>query len=182
MLLEAMCLAMMIYGEARGEPLTGQIAVAEVVMERVRDPRWPNDVCDVVQQKHQFPGYYTVKRSEVSKWSPYVTPALLVLQRNGGSRSLGANHYYASAGASYIPAPSWAKGMRVVTTIGNHTFLTDRTSEPDGTTNVGGEVSSVHRDGGTGVVRDQAEHHGSSPPEYYIPHEEPTLYGSAEVG
>jgi spore germination cell wall hydrolase CwlJ-like protein len=45
-----LCLALTIYHEARGEPLDGQIAVAQVVMNRVRDPRYPDDVCSVVHQ------------------------------------------------------------------------------------------------------------------------------------
>ena len=53
MLESIMCLAMAIYFEARGEPMVGQVAVAQVIMNRVYDHRYPNDVCDVVKQ-----GYY----------------------------------------------------------------------------------------------------------------------------
>ena len=45
-----MCLALTIYHEARGEPLSGQIAVAQVVVNRVRDPEYPKDICSVVHQ------------------------------------------------------------------------------------------------------------------------------------
>ena len=48
-----MCLAMAIYFEARGEPMVGKVAVAQVVMHRVYDHRFPNKVCDVVKE-----GYY----------------------------------------------------------------------------------------------------------------------------
>ena len=44
------CLANAVYFEARGEPVRGQIAVAQVVMNRVFSPFYPNDVCDVVYQ------------------------------------------------------------------------------------------------------------------------------------
>ncbi len=44
------CLALNIYHEARGEPLEGQIAVGQVVMNRVGDPDFPAGVCDVVKQ------------------------------------------------------------------------------------------------------------------------------------
>lgn len=44
------CLAMNIYHEARGEPLVGRIAVAQVVMNRVKSPQFPNTICDVVKQ------------------------------------------------------------------------------------------------------------------------------------
>ena len=44
------CLANAVYFEARGEPVRGQIAVAQVVMNRVFSPFYPNDVCGVVYQ------------------------------------------------------------------------------------------------------------------------------------
>ena len=52
------CLATAIYFEARGEPTLGQIAVGQVIMTRVYDPRYPDNVCDVVKE-----GYYY-------SWSP----------------------------------------------------------------------------------------------------------------
>ena len=44
------CLANAVYFEARGEPVRGQIAVAQVVMNRAFSPFYPNDVCGVVYQ------------------------------------------------------------------------------------------------------------------------------------
>ena len=44
------CLALNVYHEARDQPFIGQVAVAQVVMNRVRDDRYPDDVCDVVMQ------------------------------------------------------------------------------------------------------------------------------------
>ena len=48
MFYEIMCIAVAIYFEARGEPLAGRFAVAEVVINRMRDPRYPGDACSVV--------------------------------------------------------------------------------------------------------------------------------------
>ena len=53
MLTELACMATAIYFEARGEPMVGQVAVAQVIMSRVNDERYPDTVCDVVKQ-----GYY----------------------------------------------------------------------------------------------------------------------------
>ena len=47
------CMATAIFFEARGEPMVGQVAVAQVIMHRVNDHRYPDNVCDVVKQ-----GYY----------------------------------------------------------------------------------------------------------------------------
>lgn len=50
------CLTQVILLEARGEPLRGQIAVANVVMHRARNPRYPNSVCGVVHQSYRYHG------------------------------------------------------------------------------------------------------------------------------
>lgn len=51
---EIACLAGAIYYEAKGEPLSGQLAVANVIINRVRSGRFPSDVCGVVTQRGQF--------------------------------------------------------------------------------------------------------------------------------
>ncbi len=51
---EQRCLAGTIYFESKGESLEGQLAVAKVVLNRTASPRWPNSICGVVYQKHQF--------------------------------------------------------------------------------------------------------------------------------
>lgn len=48
------CLALAVYYEARGESLRGQRAVASVVMNRVRSPRFPDTACEVIFQRGQF--------------------------------------------------------------------------------------------------------------------------------
>ena len=44
------CLAQNIYFEARDQPTIGQRAVAEVVLNRVHDQRWPDTVCEVIRE------------------------------------------------------------------------------------------------------------------------------------
>ena len=51
---ELQCMAGAIYFEAKGEPLAGQLAVAEVVINRAKSGRFPADVCSVVTQRGQF--------------------------------------------------------------------------------------------------------------------------------
>lgn len=48
------CLAGAVYFESRGEPLSGQLAVAQVVINRAEDRRWPASYCGVVYQRSQF--------------------------------------------------------------------------------------------------------------------------------
>ena len=55
MLAEALvCLALNVYHEARDQPFIGQVAVAQVVMNRVRDNRYPDGVCEVVKQGETY--------------------------------------------------------------------------------------------------------------------------------
>jgi len=51
---DLLCLAQAIYFEARGEPLTGQLAVGAVVVNRTTSGRYPSDYCSVVTQRGQF--------------------------------------------------------------------------------------------------------------------------------
>ena len=48
--LAVMCLSLNIYYEARNQPLRGQMAVAEVVLNRVADDRFPDTICEVVME------------------------------------------------------------------------------------------------------------------------------------
>lgn len=48
------CLASAVYFESQGQPLAGQLAVAQVIMHRTRSGRFPHDVCGVVTQRSQF--------------------------------------------------------------------------------------------------------------------------------
>ena len=50
-----MCLALNIYFEARNQPIEGQLAVAQVVINRVLDDRYPDHACDVITQGPTYP-------------------------------------------------------------------------------------------------------------------------------
>ena len=49
-MLASMCLALALYHEARGEPVSGQMMVAKVIVNRIQSNRFPNKMCDVVMQ------------------------------------------------------------------------------------------------------------------------------------
>ena len=53
----ATCLAIAIFYESKGEPIKGQQAVAEVILNRSKHPSYPKDPCDVIKQKGQFSWY-----------------------------------------------------------------------------------------------------------------------------
>jgi N-acetylmuramoyl-L-alanine amidase len=51
---DAHCLAVAIYHESKGEPLAGQLAVADVIINRTKSHRFPGSVCGVIKQPGQF--------------------------------------------------------------------------------------------------------------------------------
>ena len=48
---EVTCLAKNIFYEAQNQPVLGMVAIADVTLNRVKDPRWPSTVCAVVEQR-----------------------------------------------------------------------------------------------------------------------------------
>ena len=128
------CLATAIYFEARGEPMVGQVAVAQVIMSRVNDERFPDNVCDVVKQ-----GYYyswkpsvpirnkcqfsfwcdgkpeTIKNQQAYQWALDVAEA--TMNGNLYDTTQGATHYHA-----YYVLPSWSKVFTKTVRINDHIF------------------------------------------------------------
>ena len=52
-----LCLALAVFYESRGEPLRGQKAVAEVIVNRAESGKYPKDICSVIKQQGQFSWY-----------------------------------------------------------------------------------------------------------------------------
>jgi spore germination cell wall hydrolase CwlJ-like protein len=124
------CLALNIYWEARSEPIAGQLAVAAVTLNRVQNPRFPSDVCDVVRQggeirRHrcQFSWWCDGKKDDpvnAESWRRATTLARLVSAGIAKDPTNGALWYH----ADYVN-PAWAQRMERVTKIGRHIFYTD---------------------------------------------------------
>lgn len=117
------CLALNVYHEARGESIKGQEAVAQVTLNRVESHRYPDNICDVVEQRKQF----SWTHDSVPDWpkdKEAWETALRVAQRaSEGVYSVdldGSLHYHAKR-----VRPHWARGKKPVATIGNHIFYND---------------------------------------------------------
>jgi N-acetylmuramoyl-L-alanine amidase len=126
-----MCLALTVYHEARNQSTVGQLAVAQVVMNRMMDDRFPDDVCGVVTQgihwqskparnRCQFSFYCDglsdkPRNAEAFKTSLEIAKAAL----DGYAVGLleGATHYH----ADYV-WPSWAEHHTRVVMIDEHIF------------------------------------------------------------
>jgi spore germination cell wall hydrolase CwlJ-like protein len=124
---EEKCLAEVIYFEARGEAVRGQIAVAQVVMNRVFSGKYPNSVCGVVyQNKHrhlacQFTfacdNYADVIR-EPDMWERAKKISKAMLDGQIWLPEVGkSTHYHA-----YYVHPSWVNEMTKLWKFGVHTF------------------------------------------------------------
>jgi N-acetylmuramoyl-L-alanine amidase len=123
------CLARNIYFEARGEPIAGQYAVAEVTMNRRASRLYPNTVCEVVHQKNWDPirGRYvsafswtefdSVPDPVGEEWRRALVIAEAVYYQRYTPILQGATHFH----ATYIK-PDWAAQKRRVAKIGRHVF------------------------------------------------------------
>ena len=127
MLYEIMCIAVAIYWEARGEPLAGRFAVAEVIMNRTHDPRYPDDACGVVYdggetyQECEFSFFCDGKSDQPDINSVAWYSAQLIARAVYEGRSApvvgDATHYH----ARWVH-PKWARSGAVVATVSNHIF------------------------------------------------------------
>lgn len=124
---EQRCLAAAVYFEARGEPVAGQAAVAQVVLNRVKAPAYPSTICGVVYQNKkwrnrcQFSFACDGIRDKVTDKKSYATAAKVaksVTRGKSWSRVVGSSTHYH---ATYVN-PRWAKKMKRLTKIGRHIF------------------------------------------------------------
>lgn len=137
---EINCLAKNIYFESRSDMRAGQIAVADVVLNRVKDTRWPNTICGVIydgpisewhyentgkkipiKNKCQFSWYCDGKSDEpkdINSWrNAQIIAYQIVINKNFRGITEGSTHYH----AEYV-SPSWKNSLQYVGQIGSHLF------------------------------------------------------------
>lgn len=113
---ELACLATAVYFESRGEPLEGQLAVAQTILNRVDSGRFATSICGVINQPRQFSFDRTRAPRPGSDWQRAQAIARIAandLWRDVVPRAIA----FHAAGV----APNWAGKTRVAT-IGNHVF------------------------------------------------------------
>lgn len=118
---EMECLANAVYFEARSEPIEGQLAVAEVVLNRASSGRYPTDLCAVITQKAQFSfiqrGRFPRADRDSQAWKKAVAIANIARQELAGNLPSSVLWYH----ATYV-SPSWGKRLTKQTQIGLHIF------------------------------------------------------------
>ena len=130
-----MCMAVNLYHEAGNQSMIGQMAVGQVVLNRVADKRFPNTVCEVVKQavtykksdkpirwKCQFTWYCDGKKDEPDfdsrTWRLALDHASILINKTILlDITEGATHYH----ATYV-RPAWAKTKTRTTRIDRHIF------------------------------------------------------------
>lgn len=123
------CLAENIYFEARGEPLAGQYAVAEVTLNRTHARNFPRTICAVVHEMRWDP----VRRRHVADFSWTELGALTPEDGPAWKQAMTvAGAAYDELAPPLVPdalyyhatsvRPDWARSRHAVVTIGNHTF------------------------------------------------------------
>ena len=126
---EIKCLATAIYFEARGEGVRGQMAVAQVILNRVKNPAYPKTICSVVYQNAK--SYHHCQFSfacdgvsdtvaEKAAWREALTLARRILTGNSDTivAEVGDSISYHATDV----APLWASKMQRVDRIGHHIF------------------------------------------------------------
>jgi len=120
------CLSEALYFEARGENLWGQMAVAEVILNRVDSERFPDSVCAVIKEgsgrlnRCQFSYYCDGKAETISDFTAYGRiQKLAAMMIEGRARVLtdGATFYHADS-----VSPSWSTAFEQTAIIGDHIF------------------------------------------------------------
>lgn len=144
---EFICLVENIYFESKGESMRGKIAVGVVTLNRVKDPRYPSTICEVVKQgpvreswktrsdpnlsadsriynpiRHrcQFSWWcdgYKERIKYDENWIDSVKAAKSALTGKYDDLVSGATHYH----AVYV-TPEWANRLRFIVQIDNHKF------------------------------------------------------------
>ena len=118
---EQLCLAKTVYFEARGESLEGQLAVAEVVLNRAASGLYPSTICGVVTQPSQFSfirsGQFPSVQMNDECWHKALAIADVASKRLLRQTSPNVLWYH----ASYV-APRWGKRLTRYSQIGTHIF------------------------------------------------------------
>ena len=123
MLEAVMCLALNIYFEARNQPIDGQLMVAEVTLNRVASPDFPNSVCGVVWQPGAFSWTNDGKSDKPRDLKAFAQSVIIANEvLNDPSVLLGTPATYYHEKSIH---PYWADKYVEVGQIGDHIFYTE---------------------------------------------------------
>lgn len=116
MINEILCLSAIMFGEARGEPDVGKVAVAYTAINRKADPNYPKSICQIMKQpaQYQFLDYGMPTQTQIAYLMPL---AKAILEGRVDDPTSGAKWYHTRK-----VKPIWAKQKEVKVAIANHIF------------------------------------------------------------
>lgn len=126
-----MCLTMAVYFEARGEPPKGQIAVAQVIMNRVESKQYPDSACAVVKQGRHRNGFPLRNQCQFSFWCDGKSEVIRNKDAWGDAFMYASAVYYGlvpdpTKGATHYHTtwvnPVWSEAMGRTLQVNNHVF------------------------------------------------------------
>lgn len=121
-----------VFAEAQGEPYQGQVAVAAVILNRIKSPDFPNTISQIIYQPRAFE---SVSNGSIWKKQPDTSAKRAVQDAiNGSDPSNGALYFYNPATAT----SSWVKtALQPIKQIGKHTFAIKKPPQRNGYNNYG---------------------------------------------
>lgn len=114
---EHMCLSHSIYHESRGEPIEGQVMVANVIINRVKHKEFPDSICSVVHQRNQFEWTQVVKKNNwnTNLKSDIISYVFIYGELLGVNMSINSSTFFSVGGFNN-------KRLGYDFTIGGHKF------------------------------------------------------------
>lgn len=117
MINEILCLSAIMFGEARGEPDIGKVAVAYTAINRKADPNYPKNICSVMKQPYQYE-FLTKYGMPTEKQVAYLMPlAEAILKGRIDDPTKGAKWFHTKN-----IKPYWAKDKTIKLAYNNHIF------------------------------------------------------------
>ena len=137
-LLSINCLASNIYWESRNQSLGGKLAVGQVVLNRVEDKKFPENICEVVKQTKYYPSgkinlhdcqfsWYCDGKSDIPRkneelhYEEAFELAVGLIEDRPIDITEGSTHYHNDK-----VMPYWADSLERITRIDNHIFYTEK--------------------------------------------------------
>ena len=111
-------LARLIHAEAEGEPFIGKVAVGAVVMNRLKDPRFPNSIREIIFQPQQFSPVSDGRLFSITKPHPDCVKAAEMAMA-GADPTGGALFFY---NPDKVSPTSWIRSREIIYLIGDHVF------------------------------------------------------------
>jgi len=111
------CLTKVMLYEAGNEGRAGQLAVAHVVLNRVRSPKFPDSVCAVIYQRGQFSSIRSFKHARNARWRNAEALARATLAGETDSNVGSALYFHATR-----VRPAYVRSRTRVAQVGNHIF------------------------------------------------------------